>query len=224
MPTIYDINYNQKAIELLPPDKRSGSMIQWAQSLFKEVQYNRDALLTDYKIGSSYPSYSSLATYAKFDRVIYGQSVYESLVDGNTATPTDPTKWRIYQNYFIGTNERITYNHCKLILEFALNRRFYTTFRQPPSVSDIYITTNAPLTNIFIIGSIETQSSVVYDDVSSSFVINNYSFEDFYNFTVNVPTAVYNAVANTNEAREATFRDFINKYNTAGLVYNIVTY
>jgi hypothetical protein len=225
MPTIYDINYNQKAIELLPPDKRSGSMIQWAQSLFKEVQYNRDALLTDYKVGSSYPSYSSMATYAKFDRVIYGQSVYESLVSGNTATPTDATKWKIYQDYFIGVNERITYNHCKLVLEFALNRRFYTTFRQPPSVSDIYITTNAPTTNVFVVGAIESKSSIVYTDRSLEFVINSYTFgTTFYNFTVYVPTAVYNAVGSTENVRQNTFKNFIDKYNTAGLIYNVVTY
>lgn len=224
MPTIYDINYNQKAIELLPPDKRSGSMIQWTQSLFKEVQYNRDALLTDYKVGSSYPSYSSLATYAKFDRVIYGQSVYESLVSGNTATPTDATKWRIYQNYFIGVDERITYNHCKLVLEFALNRRFYTTFRQPPSTSDIYITSNVPPISVFRVGIIENESSIVYDDASSEFVINSYTFDNFNNFTVYVPTAVYNGVSATPSARENTFRNFIDKYNTAGLVYNIATY
>jgi hypothetical protein len=224
MPTIYDINYNQKAIELLPPDKRSGSMIQWAQSLFKEVQYNRDALLTDYKVGSSYPSYSSLATYAKFDRVIYGQSVYESLVNGNTATPTDVTKWRVYQEYFIGVDERLTYNHCKLVLEFALNKRFYSTFRQPPSVSDIYITTNVPPIAVFVSGIVENESSAVYDDVSSEFVINSYSFGGFNNFTVYVPTAVYNAVGSTENARQNTFRNFIDKYNTPSIFYNIVTY
>jgi hypothetical protein len=146
------------------------------------------------------------------------------LVDGNTSAPTDVTAWRVYQEVFIGTDERIMYSHIKLVLEYALNRRFDTVFSQPPSLSDIYITKNAKGLNAFIVGAVEEDSSSSFFDGSTEFIIDAYTFGSFFNFTVNVPLAVYNGVSAEPSAREKIFRDFINQYNTIGLTYNIQTY
>jgi hypothetical protein len=219
----FDINYNQKAVELLPPDKRGNRMVAWVKALLSQVQYCRDKILGDYKEGSSYSDWAA-GTYNKFDRVIYGQSVYECIVATTTATPTTATDWRVYLDYFVGVDERIKYNHIKLTLEFALNRRFGTTFNQPPTLSDIYITTNSPNTNVFIVGANEDESSIVYSGNGREFVIDSYGFSTFNNYTINIPTAVYTALGSTSGEREATVRNFADKYNTVGLSYNIATY
>lgn len=218
--SIYDITLANKATELLPPDKRSSTIVAWVKQLFKPLQQSHYALFVSYKTGST-ASVWTAGTYVYRARVIYGQTVYESLTDGNTAVPTDTNYWRVYQDYFIGVDERLTYNHQKLVLEYALNTRFGTTFNQPPTLSDIYITTNAPGAGVFIVGANEEESSNVFADTSSEFVINSYSFADFFNFTINVPIAVYTALGS---AADSVIRNFVDKYNSAGITYNIVTY
>lgn len=219
----FDINYNQKAVELLPPDKRGSKMVAWVISLLSQVQYCRDKILGDYKEGSIYPIWSA-GTYTKGIRVIYGQSVYEVIVASTTAIPTTVSDWRIYLDYFIGVDERIKYNHIKLTLEYALNKRFGTTFNQPPTLSDIYIDVNTPNTNVFIVGANEDESSVVYSGNSSEFVIDDYSFSVFNNYTINIPIAVYTDLGATDNERNSIIRNFADKYNTIGLNYNIQTY
>lgn len=219
----FDINYNQKAIELLPPDKRGSKMVAWVKSLLSQVQYCRDKILGDYKIGSSYSVWSA-GTYTKGARVIYGQSVYECIVNSTTATPTTITDWRVYLDYFIGVDERILYNHIKLTLEFALNKRFGTTFNQPPTQSDIYINVNTPNTGVFVVGANENESSAVYGSDGSEVVIDAYSFAVFNNYTINMPIAVYTSLGSNDNERESTIKNFADKYNTIGLNYNIQTY
>lgn len=222
--SIYNLNYIQKVVELLPPDKRGPKMVNWLIDLLGPMGVNYSDLFVDYKTGSDYDLYNSLTTYNTGDRVQYSQSIYESIIDNNTLNPTDLSGWRVYEEYFIGVDERITYNHLKIVLENALNKRFNTTFRQPNLVSDIYIETNVPAANVFVVGSVEQESSIVYRETSSEYIINGYSFAIFNNFTVYVPLAVYEAQSADINAREPIFRYFIDKYNSAGLNYNIITY
>jgi hypothetical protein len=223
--SIYNLNFNQKAVELAPPDKRRPIFIKWVQSLLSQNQKLHTKIFIDYKTGATYANYVPSTPYAAGALVIYGESVYESLVNANTTTPDDATKWRIYQNSFIGVDERITYNHVKLSLEYALNKRFQTTFNQPPLISDIYITTNSKGINPFIVADTEAESSPSYRDGSTEFIVNSYTVgATFYNFTVYVPLAVYNGVSTSAAARENIFRTFINRYNTIGINYNIQTY
>lgn len=216
----FDINYNQKAIELLPPDKRQPMFVAWMKALLSQVQYDRDVVLGDYKIGSNYSLWSA-GTYAKGDRVIYGESVYEVIATTTTATPTNTTDWRVYLDDFVGVDERVLYNSAKLVLEYALNRRFQTTFNQPPTLSDIYIITNVPNIGGFAVGNSTSVSSIIYSDNSSDPLINAQSFTAFYNFTIKIPTAVYSALGG---GADDIIRKFVDKYNTIGLNYNIETY
>ena len=221
--SFYNLSYDQKAVELLPPDKRAPAMVQWVQALLKQLQYNQSSIFTDFKVDADYPVYVA-GSYNKFDRVIYGQSVYESLTDANTAVPTDANYWRLYQIFFTGTDTRIKYNGQKLVLEYAINDRFMTTFRQPPLVSDIYFSTNIPVPSVFVIGGIEENSSVTYNNNSSEYLIDGYSFSAFYNFTLYIPTAIYNAVSADVNAREPIFRNYINNLLPAGVTYTIQLY
>lgn len=224
---LFNIDFYAKAVELLPPDKRRGKMVSWVRALLSQVQYCRDRVLGYYKVGTfdQFAYWYPLTLHYKGERVLYGQSVYDCIAQEPTyEPPTNTNDWRVYLDYFTGVDERILYNHVKLTLEYSLNKRFNAQFNQPPTVSDIYITTNAPTAPAFIVGSVEAESSIVYDVNSTEFIINGYNFASFNNYTIHIPIAKYTVLGTTDAEREATVRNFADKYNTIGLNYNIQTY
>jgi hypothetical protein len=221
----FDLDYNQKAIELLPPDKRGSKFVAWIKALLSQVQYNQNKILRQYRLGTLDQYANWTAPQNKGSIVVYGQSVYECISEIETyEPPTNTRDWRVYLEYFIGTEERILYNHIKLTLEYALNMRFNKQFYQPPAVSDIYVTTNAPIINVFVVGENENESSVVLNGDSQEVVIDAYTFDLFNNYTIHIPIATYISFGSTDAQRQATVRNFADKYNTIGLNYNIVTY
>ncbi len=222
--SIYNVDFDQKAVELLPPDKRFTKNVGWVRSLLSQNQYNHTDIFIDYKTGSAYPVWNNLGTWNIGQRVIYGQSVYESIINNNSLVPTDVTGWRVYQQYFIGVDERLTYRGENLILTYALNERFNTTFRQPPLVSDIYITNNQIGIIPFVVGENEFESSVVYFDFSYNFIINSYTPNSVTNFTIFVPLAVYNSLSADPLSREKIIREFADRYVNVGMTYTITTY
>jgi hypothetical protein len=222
--SIYDINISKQSQRLSPPDKRGVVLGAWMKALFTPLQWLADLWLGSYRTGSTAMEWLNTSTYSKYSRVVYTVYVYESLIDGNTATPTDTSKWRIVQRTFIGLNERLMYNTEKVVLEYALNKRFKTTFRQPPNVSDIYIDAHEKPLAVFQVGGIEINSSSVYSNTSSEFVIDSYSFTDYVNMTVNVPVAVFNALDAIPANCEKIIRSFIDIYIAAGITYTITTY
>jgi hypothetical protein len=223
MPTIYDIDFSKFTPEMLPPDKRNNRFTLWVTIILSPLQYLRDLFFGSYRTGSEAPAYAA-GTYAKYAQVKYNKSVYESLKAGNTDAPTVTASWKLVQQNFIGLSERIYYTGQKLTLEYAMNKWFGTTFRQPNLQSDIYITNNALAISVFRIAADEDSSSVVFNETSSELVINDYNFAVAYNFTVNCPVAVYNALSAVAGNREKIFRAFVDKYVPAGITYNIVTY
>ena len=223
MSNLYDIDYEVKAVELLPPDKRNNRMIAFVRSLLSPVQLLRDILIDSYGNGSTASDWVA-GTYARGVLVRYNKSIYESLEDGNTANPADVTKWVLVQENFIGVLDRARFNGQKIILEYALNTWFFTTFRQPPLVSDIYIGNASALINPFIVGGAEANSSAVYANSSTEFIIDGYSFSVQYNFTIYFPVAVYTALSADAAAREKIVRSFVDKYVPVGIFYQIQTY
>jgi hypothetical protein len=224
MPNLYDITFNNRAIDIASPDKRGPNHIALLQALLSVLQWCRDLIFGSYKVGATAPAWVS-APYSQYSMVTYKNAVYYSLISSNTSTPGTDGNWLLIQNNFIGVDERILYNGTKLILEYALNRWFKTVFRQPGgSNSDIYLTTNSTPVGIFVAGLTSRNSSSVYTHTSSEFVINGFSFAASYGLTVNIPIAVYNALAATNTDRDKVVRNFVNKYVTTGVSYNIITY
>jgi hypothetical protein len=223
MATIYDIDFSKFAPQMLPPDKRYTRSVAWVKLLLSPLQYLRDLYFGSYRTGSTAIVYA-LGTYAKYARVRYNKIVYESLKAGNTDLPTVTASWKIVQQNFIGLSERVLYTGQKLTLEYGMNKWFGTTFRQPNNQSDIYITNNTLAIPVFRVARIESSSSVVFNDYSSELVINDYSFAVQFNFTINCPVAVYNALDAVAANREKIFRSFVDKYVPAGITYNIVTY
>lgn len=214
---IFDINYNQQAPELLPPDKRDKPRIALFQALLSGVQWCRDIILGSYKKGSVDPDYAA-GTYPAFAKVIFQKAVYYSLIDNNTADPLDTTAWLKIQDNFLGVAERVKFNGQNIVLEYALNQRFGGTFRPPGSMSpsDIYMTLLPRVVYGFRVG--RTIGSYVGQTQSANKVGSPIPFIRINNFEVHVTNAIFT------ETNEQEIRDFINLYIPAGLRFTITTY
>ena len=221
--SFYDLDINQNAVDLLPPDKRYNKIVAFITALLSPLQWLHDMIFNSYYIGSTAAAYAP-GTWNKYQQVIYRNSVYESLIDGNTDLPTVTTSWELVQDNYIGVIDRIKYNCSKLVLEYSLNKQFGATFRQPPNTSDIYITINTLPFASFVYGGVDGISSDVYSTDQTDVIIDSYGSIGNPNYTVNVPVSVYNAAGINGAARESSFRKFIDKYNAIGLVYQITTY
>lgn len=158
--SIYDINYDTKAVEWLPPDKRYPRMVGFVRALLNEVKYLADKILTRYRLGATYQPYSHNYSYFVGDLVVQKQVVYESLTDGNITAPPSAS-WQVYLPSFIGVNDRVKFNGIKLTLEYALNIRFGTNFRQPVTGGS-YAVYDASGSTEYIPGNIVTYSGNAY--------------------------------------------------------------
>ena len=214
--SLFNINFFSKVIELLPPDKRTANQLSWVKSLASPIQYLRDKFIVDYKVGSTYSDWGA-GSYDKGVIVVYKKVLYESNVDSNTDTPPS-SKWNKYLDSFIGSDDRVKYNGQKVVLEYALNQYYKTTFRQPNNLSDIYIETLGYTLQGFLIAETEPYCSTVGQTTSSGFVGSLTPFLQTYNFTIWFPVAVYSA---TNESE---VRAFVDKIIPKGLFYNINTF
>ena len=223
--TIYDIDYNKLAVQLLPPDKRYTKQVAWVRILLSVLQYLRDLWFGSYRTGSTAPIWVNTSPYAKYDQVIYSNKiVYESLIDSNSELPTNTAAWIVVQQNFIGLSERILYNGQKLVLEWAMNKWFGTTFRQPPNTPDIYISNNSLAVASFRDGLTESVSSTVGLFGSSEYIGLTSNYTVAANFAIYCPVAVFNALDPTLINNEKIFRAFVDLYVAAGVTYEIITY
>lgn len=220
--SIYDVDFSKVGPRLLPPDKRFPVMNAWIKVFLSPIQWVRDLWLGEYRTGSTAQNWLSTTTYAKYDRAIQNTIVYESLISGNNQVPTNTAAWQVVQANFIGLSERILYTGQTLTLTYALNKRFMTVFRQPPNISDIYISNNNLGAFPFIVGADEQSSSDIFYQTSSEFIIDGFSFTGRYNFAINMPTAVYNALDPLPANCDKIVRAFVDKYLPAGITYQIV--
>lgn len=228
------------AVPVVDFELQAGNMLPFAQRLPYWLIFVRSlinpivrlySLLLSFMNGSVDLGYwSSVITYAKGDRVRSINGVYESLVDGNLNNAvTNELYWTKVLGYFIGANERVVYNGRKINFEWALNRYFNTTFRQPddpvtPTPSDIYIANISINDTSFITGS--NSPSSVYSYTSSGYVFGTevYGFASSYEFYIYIPLTIYNALGITDAIRESIVRGFADKYVAVGTFYTIQTY
>jgi len=227
------VDFNLQVVNTLPLDQRLPywkifvralvSPIVWLYELFNGFMYN--------SVDTGY--WSSIITYSKGDRVRDISGVYESLTDSNLNNPiTDTTYWYKVLNYFIGADERAVYNGRKINFEWALNRYFNTTFRQPndpvtPTPSDIFITDVPAAYTSLVMYPTDYRSGIIYPTTSAPYFMYNtpvYTGATTYQFDINIPLAIFDALGSTDAIREAVVRNFADKYTAVGTFYNVVTY
>lgn len=223
---------NILAVQNLPIDQRLKKWILWAKGLVYPLFW-RMGLFVQYQNGTMVSNYSGAVTYDIGGQVKFNYAVWESLVNGNTGNIPDASSdyWIKVNDSFIGISESSRYGGGKLNLEWALNRYFQTTFRQPdsdvsPTPSEIYITNTPPTYVSFVSFSTETLTSNVYTNITSDFVFTDevYGSASSYLFTVNIPAAVYAAINADAAIAETIVRQFLDKYVVSGVYYEIVTY
>ena len=139
-------------------------------------------------------------------------------------------------------SKRIMYNGQRIVLEYALNMRFGGTFVQPSTVDEsdrlsppsnyIYTSKLAAVDCSFLIGLTEPNCSTIglTESYGNSFQLTyqdsigvNKSLIYVNNFTVNIPTALYNSIPNaTNDIqRNNIINQFVNTYIPCGVHFTI---
>lgn len=216
---MYSTDYNDFAIQMLPPNYRLPAHEAWAKAQLVPSVWVNDNFFKDFMNGSSYSQYSALTTYGYQDRAISDRAVYESLQTNNIGNALTDTDWWIkVQDNYIGVYERIAYNSTKLVLEYALNKWFGGTFRQPPNTSDIYVTKNATLIQSFVVGLTEVLSSSVGIPTSDGYVGNTTVYGSNADFSINIPTSLYPA------GGDEEIQQFVNNIIAVEATYDITQY
>ena len=223
--SFYDFDIATNIVQLLSPDKRRSNNVAIAKSLIAApLQWAHDLLFNTYYLGASCPNYSA-GTYNYQDEVIYNKKVYSSLINGNTDLATT-SNWLLVSDNFLGVKERVLYSSNKLVLEYALNKEYSTTFRQPndpvtPSPSDIYITNLAAILTGFRVGQTEAGSSSIGATTASASIGGSSPFVYVNNFQINIPTSLATSLGAN---YQSIIKNFVSQYIAAGLRYTIVTY
>ena len=159
----------------------------------------------------------------------------------NAATP--PFYWVKVQDNFIGANERVMYNASRLVFEWALNKWFYnsdTHFQQPVAGnSSIYIHPNIIDQDMLYMGPAGNGYNYIpagYDEAMPYLNLSS-TPPSLFDFSIYFPVAIYNDLVSTSieiavgtgpvtmtTLRASIVQAFANKYNAAGMTYNIITY
>lgn len=228
---IYDYDNQIVGEQLTPPVLRTPKQLAWINTLTAGVQNLWSLIFEDYRLGSSYSDYNGATTYNFGDRVIWDDKcIYEATYTNSLGVPesfsgTPPSvtlMWTKVNAIFIGSDERVKYSAQKLVFEYALNK----FFRVAASPADqIYIQNNfIDVGDVFVMDDLSTESSVM--------PLNSVDQEDYldytatyasgvYDYTIFVPIADYTALG---ASADAIIRTFADKYNLAGMRYDIQTY
>ena len=232
MPSIYDIDFNLQAENILPPDKRKTKLLAYLKAIVLPVQILRDRFYNWYANGLT-PGVD-----ADFwgpgmgvgpGEYVIGpdNAVYECInplgVSGLFVPPgLDTENYVKLQDVYIGLRERLKYNSRKIVLEYILNK----WFRVDPLPSDqIYIENHDIYGTFFILGaSGPTSSSMANSSLSQQYFLGNVYSYDANAFTIWVPTAVFAAIDSDPTTAENIVRSIADKYVIAGMIYNVDTY
>jgi len=223
--SIYDINHDNQIVQNLPPSKRKSIWFWWLSALIQPARWLYYSVFYVFKRGVNPPLWTA-GTYTKNSVVKYAYKTYISLIDNNTDTPPS-LNWFELQDNHLGTDARVLFMANKLKLEYALNTYFDGNWFGclPTLAGDIWISNNSIETGYFRIGySAEKSSSVGYEMSSEPIGEDGAVIGVQYAFTVNVLQYLWDNLAPTDAERENIMRNFIDRYNIAGLFYNFTTY
>lgn len=214
----YSVTYGFLWETLYPPVLRKTVALAWGKVLMDPLQWLHDAIFITYKTGTPAANYSNVTAYVIGDRVVYtDRGVYEAIQATTGNLPTDVTFWRQVTANYIGTDERVKYTSQKILFEYALNRWFQST--------GIFIDSLIVNDPSFIMGGSGPTSSAMVNDSTNAiaYLTENYSF-NADDFAINVPLAVFNALASNDVDRENVIRDIADIYVIAGINYTVTPY
>jgi hypothetical protein len=227
--SIYDVDYEQTSREIFPTHKRKTKLLALANSITKPL-VELNLFWKFFRDGGSFTAYDALTTYTFGQYVSYQRRVYirNEVIDGYAAGvyPLNKKYWTNILKSSISANERAKFGPSKIVYEYALNKIFETTFRQPPLLSDIYITNLNVTDNAFYVGQLDTATAFVSQTDQSAlfFVTQNDPVPNEADYAIHIPVSVWTALAATNVERDAIVSSVANKYRLVGYNFQIITY
>lgn len=242
----YFTQFNLLDQELTPPMYRQPNFISWLNALSSPLQFLQDEIFSNsYVNGSLAATYSNTTTYTPGDQVLYlNRQVWINLATASGIPPTinATQSWYLYNQDYIGAEERVRYNSQVLLFEYALNRFFQTGVTpivEPFNPGGIYIQgLSASLNrNPFLMGQTSLYSSTMRNSGTGNqnAYLGNAPFSgnlNFNGFTIFVPIAIANSLSTASitivpiisSASNVIIRSFSDDYVLAGQQYNVATY
>ncbi len=226
--SIFDIDYNTQGRLLLPPKKRLPKWLAWIYSLMKPVQWVRDWFFDTYIGVSNYNLFDAGQYYSLGDRAIwFDNSIYECLNPnpelGSVSSPILlPDMWFKIQDCFIGVDERSAYNSQIIVFEYALNRWFQNIV----ATDQIYIVVNQTNGDKALLAHTSPYSMLMSQQSFASVVYmgSTYTPGSQYDYTIMVPAVLFASLGATVTDQENAIRNIANKYNMAGMQYDVQTF
>lgn len=227
--SIYNVDFNITTVELLPVHKRVDNIENILYSLLKPLNEN-ETFFTWLREGSGAPDYNPATVYVFGETANYQRRSYyrNEFTIGYSAgiAPNNTTYWTRVLDNNIGLSTRIRFTPQKILMEYALNIIFGTSFNQPPALSDIYIENNNTDDSNFFIGQLDIDTANISetDQLADYFIAEidgNLAASDF---TVFVPVAVWTALAATTQERNNIILSVVNKLKLFGYIADVQTY
>lgn len=226
MPTIYAYDTAYTSEKNTPGKLRQPKRLAWLRVLLYPLQKRFIDTFNYYRLGQTAPTWNKIPTYTVGYRVRFGISIWEA-IEVNTFKPPPewPEYWILVQPDWIGCEERIKYNSQIMVYEYLMNKRFPNTY----NTNRIWISTNTTDSSAFWVGSLGGEKTTSY----AATKVNQNNFigllssgytVGYYNFTINVPLALFNSLGANDTIRENVIRSVADKYKLAGMFYNVVTF
>jgi hypothetical protein len=213
--------------QLTPPLLRKPIRLAWLYTLTYPIQRKfNDTFANTKSFKKGYltvAKWNSGVTYTTGDKVRYGIKIYEALEGSTGVVPFEnEDTWLLICNDFVGADSRVKFNNQKMLFEYVLNLYLNTTATTLPT---IYITRNTIDINGFYLGvdGVTDLGELGTNTNQKQFLGTSYSLNQ-YAFTINVPLALYTSLGSTATNRENMVKEIADRYNSAGALYNIVTY
>lgn len=228
--SIYSLTYSIFWKQMLPPFKRLVNFLAWGAVVTKPLQWLRDLFFNDYADGLTYTLFGGATNYMIGDKVKYTTNgLYICVVDNTQfIEPTNTNNWIKISNEYVGLRHRANYTGQKKVLEYALNKRFNTTFQQPPTNSTIYLTKTQTDTNYFAVGINypNTSGAALNGFHALDFVGISYSYAQ-YELIIHVPNTTLSLIAGEGvpytNGKKAVL-NYANKLIFAGIEAQVVGY
>ena len=237
VPSIIGINIQQIINNFLPSVMRQPKNINYLTALATDTTTLESQAMANVLGGLTYAVWSGSTNYVITNRVTVGLITYECILTppvGLFPATINTTYWLVINSDNIGLNERLNYNCGMLQLQYVLNKRFnYTqgtwtgTNILPPynnSVPNIYIVTNPSYPPILYSSPNGYQTTYTAPKGASQFWYcppNGFTTAGLFNYTIYVPIALATAMG---AMYVGIITGEVNKYNAAGITFNVTTY
>jgi len=233
MPSIYDITFNDRAKDAIPPEKRVPRILSLIYAFLYPLQWLRDLFFNVYAKGQFSGAYNSGSTYTKDQIVMYvDYQLYIAKRNVPILTPCiDTNYWMLASIENVGLTPRANVTGQKLLLEYVLNKNFNTTFRQPAvGTSDIYVENQHVDTATFTVGTDpeNTSKAAIDGETALDYVGLSYDYNP-YALIIWVPTATLYEITGSTESSpfpeaQKIVLFYANRYIFAGIKAQVIEY